>query len=62
MQGDDRKARRKLERLRTALAAGERDLSAGRFVILETDEEIGRFFDKLLDQEPSSAPDCRGRR
>lgn len=61
MQGDDREARWTLERLRAALAVGERDLAAGRVVVLKSDDEIERFFDKLLDQEPTSAPDCRGR-
>jgi hypothetical protein len=62
MQDDDQKARRKLERLRAALAVGERDLAAGRTVVLESDEEIRRFFDDLLEQEPTQAPDCGGRR
>ena len=62
MQSDDHKARRKLERLRAALAVGERDLAAGRVVVLESDEEIRRYFDELLEQEPPPAHDCRGRR
>ena len=62
MQGDDHETRHKLERLRAELAVGERDLAAGRVIILESDEEIRRFFDELLEQEPTLAGDCRGRR
>ncbi|HEY9346799.1 MAG TPA: hypothetical protein VIQ53_15880 [Inquilinus sp.] len=62
MQHDEHKARRKLERLRAALAKGEQDLAAGRTVVLKSDEEIRRFFDDLLEQEPTQAPDCRGHR
>lgn len=62
MQRDDHKAHRKLERLRMALAVGEQDLAAGRFIVLEVDEEILRFFDDLLEQEPTPAADCRGGR
>ncbi|MFE0754904.1 hypothetical protein ACFW16_13200 [Inquilinus sp. NPDC058860] len=47
MQGDDREARRKLERLRAELAKGERDLAAGRVVVIETDEELQMFFEGL---------------
>jgi hypothetical protein len=58
MQGDDHKADRKLEGLRAALAVGERDLAAGRVIILESDEEIRRFFDDLhaAEDEPSPSP------
>jgi hypothetical protein len=45
-----------------ALAVGEQDLAAGRFIVLEVDEEILRFFDDLLEQEPTPAADCRGGR
>jgi hypothetical protein len=62
MQDDDCEARWKLERLRAALAVGERDLAAGRVVVLDSDDEITRFFERLLDHEPMSTSDCRGRR
>jgi hypothetical protein len=62
MQDDDREARRKLERLREELAKGERDLAAGRVIIIWSDEELERFFDGLLGQQPTPAGDCRGRR
>jgi antitoxin ParD1/3/4 len=37
----------KLKRLRKALAEGEADIAAGRFITLETDEDIDAYFAKL---------------
>lgn len=47
MCGGDLEARRKLERLRAALSVGEQDLAAGRVVVIETDDELAAFFDRL---------------
>jgi antitoxin ParD1/3/4 len=47
MQEHDEIRRLKLERLRDELAKGEADLAAGRFVTLNSDEEMEAFFSRL---------------
>ena len=39
--------RAKLKRLKAALAKGEEDIAAGRYTVLETEEDIDEFFESL---------------
>jgi Arc/MetJ-type ribon-helix-helix transcriptional regulator len=42
-------SQRREERLRAEIQAGLDDLDAGRVISLHSEEEIDRFFDKLMD-------------
>ena len=43
----DQGERRKLSRLRSAIATGEADIRAGRYTVIETREELEAFFADL---------------
>lgn len=47
MPSDDQEARQKLDRLRAELAKGEQDLAAGRYLVIESDEELQLLFESL---------------
>ncbi|HEY1707962.1 MAG TPA: hypothetical protein VGG10_06835 [Rhizomicrobium sp.] len=54
MQETEAVRRRKLARLRAALAKGEADIAAGRYTVLTNDEEIDGFFANLNSKLPPS--------